>query len=179
MTDTTDQLVDEAEDELILPPEDAEAITQPGVVRVDSDEPEAEPVEETVTELTAEEREQFRYLLTVGRRTKNVEVVGHPVVISSLTCEDEIRIGAKVKEHRDSQGFARAYQCAMVAASVKSVDGESWDNWLEVNPDPDMVFDKKYRKAQQYHPLVVQYIYREVIALDSEFAELVDKLGKH
>jgi len=178
----TETPVDETVDEGIAPPSQKPLSDLPDRIRVDDDpDPDGadeQKPEDTVTELTEEEREQFKTLLTVGRRTKKITVLDHAITIASLNCDDEIRVGAKTKEHRDSQAYGRAYQCAVVAASIRSVDGQSWENTLEANPDPDVVFENKHEKVRQFYPLVVQYVYSEVIKLDSEFAALAEKLGK-
>lgn len=136
-------------------------------------EPEAPPV----TELTLEEQEMFRSLLTIGHRRKTVSIFGFAVVIRSLTCDDHIRIGDAVKKHRDSQGFGRAYQVAYLAASVLSVSGESWENTLTPLDDDEM-FWHKFDKAKAFYPLVASKLYDEAVNLDVEFAELAAKLGK-
>lgn len=134
--------------------------------------------EEETVELTPEERQQFRTLLSIGRRTKKISIFDHSVVIRSLNCDDELRIGLYVRDHRDSTGFSRAYQCATVAASIKSVDDEVWDFGLTSEPDPDAVFERKHKKVVDLHPMVVQMIYNEITKLDLEFAELAAKVGK-
>lgn len=186
--------VDETADEGFVTPEQQpqpmsaeELAALPQRIRVDGDdgddggeagEPGDDPDEPETVELTAEERRQFRTLLTIGKRTKTVPVFDHSVVIQSLSCDDELRIGLYVKDHRDSTGYSRAYQCATVAASIKSVDGEQWGVGLTTEPDPDSEFERKYKKVVKLHPMVVQMIYNEINKLDLEFAELAAKVGK-
>lgn len=174
----SDQPVDETADEAFAPPENWE----PDRKRVDSDEdvadePEVKP-EEQITELTEEERAQFRSLLAIGKRVKTVYLFDQKIEIATLMSDDEIRVGDRVKKHVDSPAYNRAYQVAYVASAIRSVNGESWMNTLEQNPDPDVLFESKLRKAERLYPLVVQYIYRECISMDTEFAELAAKLGK-
>lgn len=172
---------DEAVDELLAPPEsgpDAPPAQEPDVTRVGTVETEDEPEGLEVTELNSAEREQFKSLLTVGRRIKKILVLDRPVVISSLMTDDIVRIGEKTKAHRDSQSFSQVYQAATVAAAIKSLEGKSWENTLEADPDPDVLFDMKYERVLQLYPLVVQFIYNEVVQMDVEFSELATKLGK-
>lgn len=164
------------------PPEDApgDAPEYPdGPVRV-GESPEEEELDpkEKITALTEEEREQFRSLLTVGKRLKKIHVLERPVIISSLMADDVLRIGLHVQDYRDTQAFAQAYQAATVAASVKKLEGTSWEDTLEMNPDPDVLFRKNWERTIELYPLVIQYIYNEVVTLDAEFAELAAKLGK-
>lgn len=170
---------DEALRDALTPPEEEPQSLPEEPVRVGEVEEDDAPEEKSeVTELSDEERQQFNALISVGKRVKKITVLDRPVTIASLMVDDVIRVGEKVKEYRDSQSFPQAYQAAMCAASIKSVDGQSWENTLEADPDPDVLFDQKWRKVLGFYPLVIQYIYNEVIALDAEFAELATKLGK-
>lgn len=155
---------------------------EPDRIRVD-DEPDSEgeteePAESGDTELTEEERDSFRSLLTVGRRTKTVELFDHKVVIASLNVEDEVIIGQATKPYKDSQTFPRAWQSAVVAAAIRSVDGEAWGQSLYPDADPAVLFDGKWTKVKGMYPLIVQVLYNEVTGLEAEFAELARKLGK-
>ncbi|QGJ94904.1 tail assembly chaperone [Gordonia phage RedWattleHog] len=143
--------------------------------------PEGEPEEVSgpeITELTEEERQQFSSLVNVGKRLKKITVLDRPVTIASLMADDIIRVGEKVRPYRESQAFSQAYQAAMCAAAIKSVDGQSWENTLEANPDADVLFEQKWQRVIQFYPLVIQYIYNEILTLDAEFSELAEKLGK-
>lgn len=151
-------------------------------IRVDDDpedeEPDEEVSEKKPTELTAEERESFQNLLTVGRRTKTVTVFDHKVVLASLNVDDEIMIGQATKPYADSQTFPRAWQSATVAAAIRSVDGEAWGQSLFADADPTALFEEKWDKVRRMYPLVVQVLYKNVTDMEVEFAELARKLGK-
>lgn len=154
----------------------------PDRIRV-GDDPEDEgdegtPKESDHTELTAEERDSFRDLMTVGRRTKNVTLFDHKVVLASLNVNDEVMIGQVTKEHVSSQTFPRAWQSATVAASIRSVDGEAWGQSMFADAEPEVLFREKWEKVLKMYPLVVQYLYNEVTSMEAEFAELARKLGK-
>lgn len=154
---------------------------EPDRVRVDEPEDEDEPDEPAgpeETELTDEERESFRNLLTVGRRTKTVELFDHKVVIASLNVDDEVMIGQATKAYKDSLTHSRAWQSATVAAAIRSVDGEAWGQSLFADADPAVLFEEKWAKVRRMYPLIVQVLYNEVTGLETEFAELARKLGK-
>ena len=177
--------IDEANDLSLTPPDLASL--DPDRVRVDGTDPEPETPEEEkvtddrgneITELSDEERAQFRDLLTVGLRTKTTEVLGHTIVISSISSDDEIRIGTKVKEHSDSPAYSRAYQVGTIAASLQQLDGKPFYESIFAGEDPSVAFEARYAKVVTIHPLVAQLIYNEIAALDGEFAELAKKLGK-
>lgn len=131
-----------------------------------------------VVELTDEERSLFRSLMTVGKRSKALSVMDHSVLIETLNIDDELRVGLACKEYEGSKAFARAYQLAVCAASVREVDGIALYQPLSENVDATEVFDKKLEKLKKYYPVVLYKIYRGVLDLEQEFAELVEKLGK-
>ena len=158
------------------PPEET-----PDRIRVDNDAEDEEvdaPEEPDHTELTEEERENFRDLLTVGRRTKTVELFDHKVVLASLNVDDEVMIGQATKDFVGSQTFPRVWQSATVAASIRSVDGEAWGQSMFADAEPEVRFSSKWKKVRRMYPLVVQALYNEVTTMEAEFAELARKLGK-
>ena len=140
---------------------------------------EAAQAEEQVTELTTEERNLFRSLLTIGKRVKTLNVMGHEVVIETLRSSDEMRIGLYTKEYEGSRiGFTRAYQCAVVAAGVQTIEGEALYTPLSDKESDETIFDKKVKKVAEMYPLVVSQIYDAITLGEAEFVELARKLGK-
>jgi hypothetical protein len=142
------------------------------------DEPRAAE-EPPVTELTDQERVDFASLLTCGRRSKTITVMGHPVVIQTLTTADEMRIGLFTKKYLDSQlGFQRAYQVAVCAAGVRELQGAPLFTSLRETTSDDEVFDKSVEAVKALYPIVVTQVYQAIMDLEREFAELAIKLGK-
>lgn len=168
---------DEAQDPGFESPE------EPTRVRVgdDIEDPEAEGEtrpEDNRTDLTDEERKQLVSLMTLGKRLKTVNILGHEVVLSSLMSEDELLIGDYVRPYMDTLAQARAYQIATVASAVRKVDGEQWGISLSENPAPEDGFYLRVEKVKKFHPLVLQYIFNECREIETEFADLARKLGK-
>lgn len=144
-----------------------------------------ELIEETVTEepevttLTDQERQDFTSLMTCGRRSKTITVMGHPVVIQTLTTADEMRIGLFTKAYTETQlGFQRAYQVAVCAAGVRQVQGKPLVTSLRETTSADEIFDQKVAALQEFYPVVITQIYQAIMDLEREFAELAIKLGK-
>jgi hypothetical protein len=134
--------------------------------------------EDPVVELTDEERSLFRSLMTVGKRVKTLAVMDHSVLIETLNIDDELQIGLACREFEGTKAFARAYQLAVCAAALKEVDGIPLYQPLSEEVEPSEVFTKKLEKLKKYYPVVLYKIYRGVLDLEQEFAELVEKLGK-
>lgn len=151
--------------------------------RVDAEDvdDESRPAEAApeVTELTDAERRDFASLLTCGRRSKTITVMGHPVVIQTLTTADEMRIGLYTKPYLETQlGFQRAYQVAVCAAGVREVQGKPLFTSLREVTSEDEIFDKSVAEISKFYPVVVTQIYQAIMDLEREFAELAIKLGK-
>ena len=133
---------------------------------------------EEITALDDEERMWFETLLTVGRRSKTITVMGHEVVIQNLNTDDDLRIGLFCKDFQGAPpADSRAYQLATCAAGVRSVDGLPLYQPLGETSEQE-AFDQKLLRLRQYYPVVITQIYREILSLDGEFMELAQKLGK-
>lgn len=174
-----DEVADPSIEPGIAPPAKRRRVVAEESVVVE-DEPAAEAEEETSpTELTPQERADFASLLTCGRRSKTITVMGHPVVIQTLTVADEMRIGLFTKKYLDSQlGFQRAYQVAVCAAGIRELQGQPLFTSLREVTSEDEIFDKKVEAATKLYPVVITQIYQAILDLEREFAELAIKLGK-
>lgn len=184
--------MDESELDGLAPPQQNVRIPQPDPESadasgwIDPDEIDAateaaeqpQVVTEEITELTADERESLQQLVTVGKMTKKFVLFEHEILIATLNSDEEIRAFREASRDENTAAYPRAYQTAIVAAAVKSVDGISWENTLTENPAPEVVYDQKLVKTRALYPLVVQYIYNELLKLNTEFGELARKLGK-
>jgi hypothetical protein len=170
---TSEAPVDTSIDPDIAPPEPRRIVGE----LVDTDQPEAH--EPKVTELTDSERQDFASLLTCGRRSKKIAVMGHSVVIQTLKTGDEMRVGLFTKKYLESQlGFQRAYHVAVCAAGIREVQGKPLFSGLREVTDEDEIFDKNVEAVMEFYPIVVTQVYQAIMDLEREFAELALKLGK-
>jgi len=142
-----------------------------------SAEPE-QPEAAAVTELTDEERLLFSQLLTVGQRSKTIDVAGHTVMIQSLRVSDDLRIGLYCKPYEGSKMEHRAFQLGACAAGIRAIDDRPLHQPLTPTEGEDQAFQAKVKTLEHYYPVVITEIYREIMALDQEFVELAMKLGK-
>jgi hypothetical protein len=157
------------------PPADRRTVGDP----LPDDEPGPDPATPPVTELTDEERRDFASLMTCGRRSRTITIMGHPVTIQTLTTADEMRVGLYTKNYGDTQlGFQRAYQVGVCAAGVREVQGKPLVSGLREITSDDEAFDKAAEAVQEFYPIVVTQLYQAIMDLEREFAELAIKLGK-
>jgi hypothetical protein len=139
--------------------------------------PAAAPVVEHV-ELSPEEQIMFASLLTCGRRSKTIRLFDHTVVVQTLCCDDDLRVGLYAKDFVGSLGEQRAYQVAVAAAGIRTIDGRPVVEGLFEQVGDDALFDQKVLKVASMYPHVVNRIYRAILEAEQEFIELSTKLGK-
>ncbi len=161
----------DVQDEQVLATSENVVMNQEQVPEPAAEEPEG-------VELSPEEQVMFASLLTCGRRTKTLKVLDHTVVVQTLNCDDDLRIGLFVKNYEGSIGDQRAYQVGVAAAGIRTIDGVPLVQTLFEAADEDALFEERVNKVKKMYPTVVQRIYRAVIDAEKEFVELVDKLGK-
>jgi hypothetical protein len=120
----------------------------------------------------------FASLLTCGRRSKTLTIFDHTVVVQTLCGDDDLRIGLYAKQYAGSFGEQRAYQIAVAAAGIRTIDGKPLVQGLFDQATDDALFDQKVAKVAQMYPTVINKIYRCVLDAEQEFVELATKLGK-
>lgn len=124
------------------------------------------------------ERAQFATLLTCGKSSKVVDVMGHAVGIESLNVDDDLFIGTFTKDYLGTEAYARAVQLATCAAGVRTVDGTLLYQSLSPSEPRETAFKVRLETLRQYHSSVIMGIYPHILGLDVEFGALLEKLGK-
>jgi hypothetical protein len=159
------------EPEEFLPPQGAEEDRHP--VQEQAPAPPPEPIE-----LSPEEQVMFSSLLTCGRRSKTVRIFDHTVVVQTLCGDDDLRVGLYAKQYTGTFGEQRAYQIAVAAAGIRTIDGKPFAQALFEEAADDALFDSKTAKMAQMYPHVINMVYRAVMDAEQEFVELATRLGK-
>lgn len=133
-----------------------------------------------VVELTDEDEEAFSNLLFVGKKEKMVHLAGHTILIQTLTTDVELQLGLLTKEFQGSDGYARAYKAAVVAASIKEIDGRPLYQPMSPDESDDIAYvvRKKFEKTQKYYPVLLEMIYTQITEMEKELFPLVEKLKK-
>lgn len=108
-------------------------------------------------------------LLSLGYLEKRVSFAGHSFVLRTLKAGEEIAVTLTTKEYAETVGYAKAYAIGVVAASLELVDGAPMMGAL----GPDMVtpIQQKYAIVSQYFWPVVEFLYKEYLALLEEQIE--------
>ena len=143
----------------------------------EGDEVEEKP--EPITQLTDEERAEFSNILTIGRRSKQIDVYGHPVFIENLSGDDDLRVGKFCKEFQEAPpADSRAYQIAVVSCGIRTMDGKPLYQKIMEDESDEVAFQARLATVRKFMPPVLSKIYRAIMDLDLEFAELEAKLVK-
>ena len=131
-----------------------------------------------VTELTPEERMLFKTFMNIGRLVETIDVFDHPVVIQTLSVQDELLVGLACKPYIGTEGYQRAYQAAFVTAAVRSYDDKPIFTSLADGVKREVIFEESFKVVITWFPIVVSKIYHEILLLEQKFHELTEKLGK-
>lgn len=170
------------EDDIPSPPipEDGADSFQLPNMRPEEDLPEEEekPAEEqAVEELTEEEQRMFTDALYIGRKEKDTKVCGHRVRLATLTVDEELQIALLIKPWLNTDGYQRAYKAAVVAASVREIDGEPVYQPMGYE-DAEGLVQRKFERVNKFYPFFVDQIYATFGELEQELIPLLEKLGK-
>ena len=113
-------------------------------------------------------------LLNVGRLTHEITVRGHVIRLRTLKIGEELQIGLLIKKYTGSPEEGRAYTCAVVAASIDSIDGHPLVG--SFSSDEDYLTRKfDYVRSKLYWP-VIKEIYDGYIDLLGRQADSLEEL---
>lgn len=131
----------------------------------------AEPV------LTPEEEDETVDLINAGKKDVVFDLFNRRIHLRTLTIEEELKVSEITKQYLQTDGYPRAYRTAIVAAAIRTIDGELLFNPIS-EADFDQMIAKKFQKLLDYYPLAVDQIYARYRDLELELLALVEKLGK-
>lgn len=145
-----------------------------------------EEVEETKepppTELTDEERQMMRTVMTIGRLRKRVFIFDHPFDICTPCTEDELWIATFMEPYQNTQFAMKAYRAAVACVAIEKVDGkplytplsdeDSYENNLNA------FLNEKAKKVVKWHSSILDEVYEATVKLETRFAEIKKILGK-
>lgn len=138
------------------------------------------PSEEQPTDekkLSKSEETEFGELINVGRLIEERTVLGRRILFQTLTVDEELQVALLTKPYIQTDGYGRAFRTAVVAASVRAIDGESVYNPLNKVESKTWV-SKRFEIFKDYYPLAVDQIFGEFRKIEDKLLKLVDKLGK-
>ncbi len=145
-----------------------------------ADEPVEEPIRplDPTPSLSQDEEAELLNLVELGRQTRTVDVLGHRVVLSSLTVDDELQVGQVVKPYIGTIAQARAHRTGLLAAAVREIDGVPLWSPLRVSDRQNDVA-KKFERLSEYHAAVIDTMYERYIEFEQEVGKVfTERLGE-
>lgn len=159
------------EDYAPFDPREASSNQPPATVDEVSDSPSA-----SVPQFDPRYTEEFEGLLFLGALRKRFRWMGHEFVIRTLVTSEVLEVGLMQKPYVGSMGEIKAYQAAVVAAAVLSVDGK---------PPPIPITDEVSDLEARFHyvithwqPIVIDMLYGQQLALEMTVNETLAAMGK-
>lgn len=136
-----------------------------------------EPEEPRPVEFDPRYREPLHGMLYLGAMKSRFHWLGHDFVIRTLTIAEYAEVALAAARYRDTDFAAKAYQAAVVAACLISVDGKD----LPVVPvsadETDVVARVDYIMGRWFPP-ITDYVFAKFYELEVEVRDLLDAMGK-
>lgn len=152
----------------------------PDPTPVEDPEPEKkpEPEDEPLPEFDPRVADEFKGLLYLGALTSEFEWTGHTFKIRTLHVREFIEIGLAIKKYEGSRAYDRAWQAAIVAACLISVDGKPMPLPITLD-EADTPFTNAfdYVLSKWFAP-TIEAVYAEYIALEFTVGRVVESMGK-
>lgn len=114
-------------------------------------------------------------LINLGELSTEVKLYGHMFRIRTLRIGEELEIGQLISRYSETPEEGRAYACAIVAASIVSVDGRALV--LEAIGPHEQTLGRKfdYVRSNFFWP-VIEALYEEVVKLRLEQQQALEEL---
>lgn len=123
-------------------------------------------------------RTEFSGLLYLGALTDTFDWLGHRFVIRTLRTGELVGVSLAVKEYIGTDGYLKAWQCAMVGACVVTVDGQPLPPLpLTDRPDDSLVAARCRYVMDHWFPPVPDHIYERYVELELVVREVIKAMG--
>lgn len=155
------------EDYAPFDPRESSANQPAGVVGEDTDK---------VVEFDPRYKDSFEGLLFIGSLRKRFKWMGHEFVIRTLCTNEVLEVGLVAKPYQESLGEIKAYQAAVVAASILSVDGKPPP--IPITDEDSPLESKFFYVVNHWQPVVIDMIYGQVMSLEVEVNNVLASMGK-
>jgi len=139
---------------------------------------EEEILEEELPEFDPQYAKDFDGLNYLGALTSQFEWLGHKFVIRTLTIDEYLAVATLTKDYQETIGVTRAYETAIAALCVETIDGKSL-------PTPVQEETLGYAWAYQcfnfvkgrWYTYTIKKIYEEYLQLEARAEEVIESMG--
>jgi len=120
-------------------------------------------------------KDEFEGMLFIGHLQREVtKIPFHKFVVKTLTVNDKLEVSLITKPYLDSIGYGRAYQSAIVAAGLVSVDGSEL---VPSNKNINVIRQKFDYVTNNWYDSVVELLYNEIESLENQVVIVLQELG--
>lgn len=141
-------------------------------------EPDEKPAEEAVPEFDPKYREPFTGLLYIGALTDSTTLFGHHFTISTPTTTERLQIGQVIAPYQGTVTGELAYQTALVAAYLVSIDGTKLPEPVLSNPKETALHDRFRWVTENLRRPVIEELFDWCLRLDSQVEGALSAMGK-
>lgn len=123
-------------------------------------------------------KEAFRGLLYVGHLTEDFTLFGHDFSIATPTQTERLQVGPIIKEFRDTITNEIAYQAAIVALYLVSIDGQPLPQPILTNAKENVLRDRFRWVTDNLRRPVINAVCDRCMILEDEVDMTLDAMGK-
>lgn len=161
-------------DDLLTPPADPMPLAPPEPeVQEQTPEPIAPP-----KEFDPRWRMPFSGLAFLGHLEREFEVWGHRFMIMTPSHLEKMNMGLVHAPYANTLSTEIAFEAAMVAAYLHSVDGTELPKPISNDPKETALHDRFKWVIDTLKRPVISKIYNECLALDTEVEKVLDAMGE-
>lgn len=133
-----------------------------------------EELEQDGYRLPKGQEDDFQSLLLVGELVREFDAFGHHFYIRTLKSGDYLRIGQLVAQYEGQLGQGKAFNIAIVAASLQLIDGESYTT--EILKTSDIITSRFNWIRDNLYYVVVERLFQEYVTLEEKQREVLKSL---
>jgi hypothetical protein len=123
-------------------------------------------------------RDEFEGLLYLGALMKRFKWGGHQFVIRTLRVDEVFDVTLTSKPYMGSMSEIKAYQAAVAAACLVSVDGKPLPVPLTMSADDTELQNRFAFIIKSWFPVVLDVIYNQYLELEVKVNEVLAAMGK-
>lgn len=122
-------------------------------------------------------REPFTGLLFLGALSDSFDWAGHHFKIRTLHSEELSECSLATKRYQGTEGEHKAFQTAVMAASLLDIDGRGVPVPIPIDTN-DSMFDVRFAyMMKNWFPAVADEVYRRYIDLEITARQVMEALG--
>lgn len=123
-------------------------------------------------------QQDLQGLLLIGHLEGSFDFCGHRIAIRTLTTDEELIVGAVIREWQDTIAATKAYAAAMIALAVQSIDGQPMPSPIGETGSRHQWAVERFRWAKQLYPWTIDAIYTQYMELEARVKTVLEHLGK-